>query len=139
MNFLNTLPPHVDPATITLAAQLLAALADPAGSQAHLRQLGDATDAMRASHADAVTAKAEADASIAQLASLQADMASFESEKAEHQRAVTALSVASEANGKRSRDLDERQRAVEAQASDLQRRVSAHDARVKEFRDMLAG
>jgi hypothetical protein len=113
-------------------------LADPAGSQAQLQQLAAATDAMRASHADAVTAKAEADASAAALASLQADRASFESEKAEHAQAVTALGVASQANGKRSRDLDERERAVEAQATDLQRRISAHDARVKEFRDMLA-
>jgi chromosome segregation ATPase len=140
MNTFNTpLPPHTDPATITLAAQLLAALADRAGTQAKLQQLADATNVLRAAHADAVTAKAEAETSIAQLASLQADRVAFESERAEHQRAVTALSVASEANSKRSRDLDERERSVEAQAADLQRRISAHDARVKEFRDTLAG
>jgi LPS O-antigen subunit length determinant protein (WzzB/FepE family) len=140
MNTFNaSLPPHTDPATIVLAAQLLAVLSDPEGSKAQLQRLADATDALRAAAADASTAKAEADASVADLASLQADKASFEAKKAEHQQAVLALQVASEANSRRSKELDELERTIAAQTADLQRRISTHDARVKEFRDMLAG
>jgi hypothetical protein len=135
-----TLPPHTDPATITLAAQLLASLADPAGSQAKLQQLADATDAMRTAHADALSARAEADQAAAALSDLTAREKVLADKQAEHAQAVTQLAVASQANEKRGQLLDQRERSIEAQAADLQRRTAAHDARLKEFRDtLLAG
>jgi hypothetical protein len=140
MNSFNTsLPPHVDPATITLAAALLASLADPAGTQTRLTQLADVTNAMRAAHADALSARAEADQAVAKLAGSQADLASFETEKAEHAKAVLALSVASEAVAERERIQRVKASELEAQQQDLQRRTAAFDSRLKTWRDQLAG
>jgi hypothetical protein len=138
--FTASLPPHTDPATITLAAALLASLADPAGSQAKLQQLADAAAAMVQAKADHDTSKAEAEQAAAKLSSLESDRASLVSAKAEHAQAVTQLAVASQANEKRGQLLDQRERSLDAQAADLQRRTAAHDARLKEFRDtLLAG
>jgi chromosome segregation ATPase len=134
------LPPHTDPATITLAAQLLASLSDPSGTQARLQQLADATDALRAAAADHLAAKAQAEQAATKLASLEADKLALADQRAEHERAVVALAVTSEATAKRGRDLDDRARLVEAQAADVQRRIAAYDAKVKSFRDeLLAG
>jgi hypothetical protein len=70
---------------------------------------------------------------------LQADKAALADKQAEHDRNTTALAAASEANAKRSKDLDERARAIDAQAADLQRRTTAFDACIKSWRDQLAG
>jgi hypothetical protein len=94
---------------------------------------------MRTAHADALSVQAEADRAAAALSDLTVREKVLADKQAEHDHNTTALAVASEANAKRSRDLDERERAVEAQASDLQRRTQAFDARVREFRDQLAG
>jgi hypothetical protein len=96
-----TLPPHTDPAVITLAAHLLASLADPASSQAKLQELADATDAMRKAHADARSARAEADQAAAALSDLTAREKVLADKQAEHAQAVTQLAVASQANEKR--------------------------------------
>jgi chromosome segregation ATPase len=132
------LPPIQDPALIVQAAALLASLSDPKGTKARLQQLSGATNALISAKADHDLAKGQAEQAAVKLAGLQADKAALEDKLAEHQKAVLALQVASEANSQRGRDLDVRERAIEAQASDLQRRVSAHDARLKQFRDQLA-
>jgi chromosome segregation ATPase len=140
MNSLNTtLPPQIDPAVITLATQLLASLSDSSATTGRLQQLADATDALVQAKTDHDTAKAEAEQAAVKLASLEADKAALADKQVEHDRNVTALAVASEANAKRGRDLDERARAIDAQATDLQHRTAAFDARVKTFRDQLAG
>jgi hypothetical protein len=141
MNSFNTsLPPLADPTSLQLATQLLAALSDPEGTKARLKVLKDAQDAYQSAKVAHDESAAASAASAASLGDLTAREAALADKQAEHDRNATALHVASEANAKRSRDLDERERAVEAQASDLQRRVSAHDARVKQFRDtVLAG
>jgi hypothetical protein len=140
MNSFNSLPPMADPTALQLAAQLLAALADPTTTEKRLAALADAQAAFAAAkkdHDDAAAASAAAAANLGDLTALASKLAD---DRVEHDRNVTALAVASEANAKRSRDLDERERAIEAQATDLQRRISAHDARVKQFRDtVLAG
>jgi hypothetical protein len=141
MSINNTpLPPLADPTSLQLATQLLAALADPEGTKARMEALKDAQAAYQSAKVGHDAAKAAADAGAADLASLEADKAGLAEKQAEYDRNVTALAVASEANAKRSRDLDERERALDAQTADLQRRISAHDARVKQFRDtVLAG
>jgi hypothetical protein len=139
MNPTSYLPPIADPALITLAAQLLAALSDPEGTKARLGALADAQDAFQTAKHAHDDAADQARQTAAKLAGLAADKAALADKQAEHDRNTTALAVASEANAKRSRDLDERERAIEAQASDLQRRTAAFDARVKTFRDELAG
>jgi DNA repair exonuclease SbcCD ATPase subunit len=138
MNSLNLLPPISDTA-LQLAAQLLAALSDPVSTKKRLAQLSDAQDALRAAQADHDAAKAGAEQAAVKLASLVADKAALADKQVEHDRNATALAVASEAVSKRARDLDERERAIDAQTGDLQRRTQAFDSRVKTFRDQLAG
>jgi hypothetical protein len=140
MNSTFSLPPVSDPSAIQLALNLLTALADAKNTKVRLQQFADAQDAFIAAkrdHDDAAAASAAAAANLGDLTALASRLAD---DRAEHDRNVLALQVASEANSKRSRDLDERERAVEAQTADLQRRVAAHDGRVKQFRDtVLAG
>jgi chromosome segregation ATPase len=133
------LPPLADPTSLQLATQLLAALSDPAGTTARLEALAEAQRSFENARKQHDAAKAEADAGRNLLASLQADKAALADAQAEHERNVLALSVAADANSRRSKDLDDRARAIEAQAADLQRRTQAFDARVREFRDQLAG
>jgi chromosome segregation ATPase len=139
MNPTSSLPPLADPALITLAAQLLAALSDPEGTKARLGALADAQDAFQSAKLAHDDAADQARHAAASLSDLKAREKALADKQAEHERSATALAVASEANARRGRDLDERERALEAQASDLQRRTSAFDARVKAFRDELAG
>ena len=141
MSINNTpLPPLADPTSLQLATQLLAALSDPEGTKARLGALRDAQDAYGLAKKEHDAAKAAADVGATKLATLEADKAALADDRAEHERAVLALSVAADANSRRSRELDERERAIEAGAADLQRRTAAHDARLKEFRDtLLAG
>jgi hypothetical protein len=142
MTTVNTtsLPPLADPTSLQLATQLLAALSDPEGTSARLKVLKDAQDSFltaKRAHDDSAASAAVSAATLGDLTALAAKLAD---DQAELDHNTTALAVASEANAKRGRDLDERERALYAQTVDLQRRISSHDARVKQFRDtVLAG
>jgi hypothetical protein len=131
-------PPTADPTAIQLALNLLTALSDARGTRTRIQQFSDAQDAFVAAkraHDDAAEQARQAGAALGDLTAREGKLADAQ---AKHDRNTTALAVASEANAKRGRDLDERARAIDAQASDLQRRTAAFDARVKEFRDQLA-
>jgi chromosome segregation ATPase len=133
------LPPLADPTSLQLAAQMLAALSDPAGTKARPEALAAAQADFERAKGEHDSARAVAEAAAVALRNLSAREGKLADAQSEHDRNTTALAVASEANSKRSKDLDERARAVDAQAADLQRRTTAFDARVKEFRDQLAG
>jgi hypothetical protein len=139
MNSTSGLPPTADPTAIQLALNLLTALADAKGTKTRLQDFADAQDSFLTAKRAHDDSAASAAAAAVTLGDLKAREAALADKQAEHDRNVLALSVAADANSRRTKDLDERERAVEAQQQDLQRRVAAHDARVKQLRDELAG
>jgi DNA repair exonuclease SbcCD ATPase subunit len=133
------LPPVADPTALQLAMHILASLSDPDAAKARLEALAEGQDKYLRAKAEHDNARAEAEQAVATLASLEADKAALAEKQAEHERSALALSVAADANAQRAKLLDEKERSIEAQASDLQRRTQAFDARVKQFREQLAG
>jgi hypothetical protein len=138
MNSSFSLPPVQDPALITQAAALLAALSDVKATKVRLGQLADATEALIQARSDHDAAKAGAETAAAKLSSLQADAVALADAQAAHERNATALAVASEANAERSRALDLKERA----AIDRERAIAAREAafvdRVSALKQQLA-
>jgi chromosome segregation ATPase len=138
MNSNNSIPPTVDAGVMGHAMALLAAVSDVQGTRKRLQQLADGqaalAEAQRAHDAAADRAR-QAATDLADLRQLQSQMAD---RAAELDQRATQLDVAAGAHAARQKNLDERERAIGAQAADLQRRTAAFDARVKTFRDQLA-
>ena len=124
---------------INTAMQLITALSDPDAVKARLAQLAAATATLTQAQSVHDDARAQAEAAVAKLAGLEADKAELATKQAEHNRNVLALNVAADANSQRAKALDEKGRAVDAQARDLQKRTAAFDQRVRQFREQLTG
>jgi hypothetical protein len=118
---------------------LLTALCDARGTRTRLQEFAAAQAAFvsaKKDHDDAAAASAAAGASLGDLTALAGKLAD---ERAEHELNVLALSVAADANSRRSRDLDEREKTVTDRERAVAAREVAFTERVQTLKQQLAG